>query len=478
MRTRLHLNAGWAWRALLAALCLLAAGAAVAQPSGVAFHNSTGEHRYDRALAASIGIFQRATGVQAGVVLEQRLPPGKTIEAHASELFARMDLGRASGGDAILLLWSHAEQQFKIEVSYSLEGVFPDLLCHQLELAARSHMMAATPYARRDFLAELLVTLRIHYLDWRVTGQVPQAPVVQLPRANALTAHLSGGAGVAERDYRQALQRAGALQAALPADQAARFAAAATARETLQRYLASLGAGVGSPLLGLLSEGSRYYRMERPHDNAYVRRIAAHYQKALPFILWEREDLAVAMFQPGHAVLPVLLQRDAQGRWRVEEAKGPAYFQLAEQGGSALPKYADFPHARAWRETPGAQPLRPLFGGRALAPPAATSEPLALRLAQLQKRAGAADARAADLLALAQLLHFELYWLEAAAPLYEGVLALQPQRDELRWTLVDVYTNTSDVDAQERHLRAIANRNAGDAFAAQYLRWFEQTYPR
>lgn len=478
MRTGLHLSAGQAWRALFAALWLLAAGAAAAQPAGIAFRNSTGEHRYDRALAASTGIFQQATGVQAGVVLEQRLPPGKTIEAHASELFARMGLGRATGGDAILLLWSQAEQQFKIEVSYRLEGVFPDLLCHQMELAARSHMMAATPYARRDFLAELLVTLRIHYLDWRATGRVPPAPVVHLPQANALTAHLSGGAGVTQRDYRLALQRAGALQAALPADQAARFSAAPTARETLQRYLASLGEGTGSPLLGLLSEGSRYYRMERPHSAAYTRRIAAYYQKALPFTLWERADLAVAMFQPGHAVLPVLMRRDAQGLWRIDEAKGPAYFQLAEQGGAARPKYADFAHALAWRETPGAEPLLPLFGGRALAPPAASPEPLALRLAQLQKRAGAAGAKATDLLALAQLLHFELYWLEAAAPLYEGALARQPQRDDLRWTLVDVYTNTSDVDAQERHLRALAMRNAGDAFTAYYLRWFEQTYPR
>ncbi len=470
------MNAHPAWRALWALLCLLVAGAAAAQP--IAFRNSTPEHRYDRALAASVAIFQQATGVQAGLVLEQQLPPGTALEAHATGLFARMGLGRATGGDAILLLWSQAEQQFKIEVSYSLEGVFPDLLCHQLEQAARSHMTAATPYARRDFLTELLVTLRIHYLDWRATGRVPPAPVLQLPRASALTAHLSGGAGVARRDYRLALERAQALQGLLPAEQAARFAAATTARETLQRYLTSLDQGTGSPLLGLLSEGSRYHRMEQPRSAAYTRRIAAYYQKASPFTLWESADLAVAMFQPGHAVLPVLMQRDAQGRWQVDEVRSQAYFQLAEQGGSARAKYADFPHARAWRETPGAPPLQPLFGGRALAPPPASTQPLAPRLAQLQQQAGAAGAQAADLLALAQLLHFDLYWLEAAAPLYEAALAMQPHHDALRWTLVDVYTNTSDVDAQERHLRALAARKPGDAFTSYYLRWFEQTYPR
>ena len=106
------------------------------------------------------------------------------------------------------------------------------------------------------------------------------------------------------------------------------------------------------------------------------------------------------------------------------------------------------------------------------------SRHLAPRLAQLQQQAGAAGAQAADLLALAQLLHFDLYWLEAAAPLYEAALAMQPHHDALRWTLVDVYTNTSDVDAQERHLRALAARNPGDAFTSYYLRWFEQTYPR
>lgn len=478
MRTGLHLNVNRICRALLVVWWLFTAGSTAALSAGIAVSNNTGQHRYDRALKASAVIFQQATGVQVGVVLQAHLPPGKTIEVLASELFTRMGLGRTTGGDAILLLWSQAEQQFKIEVSYSLEGVFPDLLCHQLEQAARSYLLAATPYAQRDFLTELLVTLRIHYLDWRSTGRVPPATAMQVQRANLLTSNLSGGAGVTRRDYREALRRASALAVALTADQAARFAAAPTARETLLRYMASLSEGVGSPLLGLLSEGSRYYRMERPHGGEYARRIAAYYQNAMPFTLWERGSLAVALFRPGYAVLPVLLQRDLQGYWHVDEVKGPAYFQLAEQGGSAQFKYADFSHARAWRETPGAQPVHPLFAGRALSPPKDSPEPLSSRLAKLQARAGSATAKVEDILALAQLLHFDLYWLEAAAPLYESALALQPQRDTLRWTLVDVYTNTSDVDALERHLRALLSRNPHDAFTAYYLGWFEKTYPR
>lgn len=453
------------------------AGVAPATPRP-AFVNTTADHRHDRALAASLGIFQQATGIQAAVVLEQRLPAGRSLEAHAVDLFGRMGLGRATSGQAILLLWAQTEQQFKIEVSYNLEGVLPDLVCHQLEQAARSHLMAATPDARRDFITELLVTLRIHVLQWRASGLVPPAPVLALPRAQSLSSHLSGGAGVARRDYQQALERAAAVQAPPEALQATRFAAAASARETLQRYLASLEEGVGSPQLGLLTEGSRYARMERPRSAAHAQRVAAYYRKALPMRFWEQGDLAVAMFQPGHPVLPVLLQRDAQGLWQVNEARAEAQFQLAEQGGSAVAKFADFPHARAWRETAGVAPLQPLFASRALAPPPLASEPLAQRLAWLQQRARAADAKPADLLALAQALHFDLYWLQAAAPLYEAALAAQATRDDIRWTLVDVYANTSDVDAQERHLRALAASQPGDAFTAYYLRWVEQMYPK
>lgn len=108
------------------------------------------EKRYNGALPASIRIFQQATGIGLATVMKDKLPPGQTIESHAAAFFEEHDLGKGFQDKARLWLWSEAEHQFKIEVSYSLEAAFPDLLCHQLEQSARGNMQASNPYARLD----------------------------------------------------------------------------------------------------------------------------------------------------------------------------------------------------------------------------------------------------------------------------------------------------------------------------------------
>lgn len=449
--------------------------------AGPVFVNETADHRYDRSMLASIGIFQRATGIQLGLVLKQQLPARTSIEAHAAELFQKAGLGRASGANAVLLLWAQAERQFKIEVSYGLEAVFPDLLCQQLEEAARSYMLSPTPYARRDFLTELMVTMREHYLQSRQAAAQREISIPQFDGAYALSSYLSGGAGFVGRDYAGALDKARALQAPLPAGVAQKFAPQKSAEQALRLYLLSLEEGAGFSGLPLLTEGSRYFRMEKPHTAAYSRRVAAYYQKALPYTLWEQGELAVARFQPGQPVLPVFLRKDAQGLWRVDEAKGPAYFQLPEQGGAAVAKYAGFPYAKAWlagNEAGGPHAgFNPLFADRSASP--ALLGPAGLRdhVAALEQRVAANPESFADVLSLAEVLHFEMYWLEAAGALYERALVLKPERNDIRWRLLDVYINTSDVDAQEGIHKALASQSPDDALARHYYNWFKQVYP-
>lgn len=92
-----------------------------------------------------------------------------------------------------------------------------------------------------------------------------------------------------------------------------------------------------------MTEGSRYYRMEKPVAPAYAQRLAQFYDTALPFALWQQGNKAVATFQSGQAVLPVFLHRNTHDRRLVDEPKGQAYFVLPEQGGAVVQKYANFP---------------------------------------------------------------------------------------------------------------------------------------
>jgi hypothetical protein len=440
--------------------------------------NDTPLKRYDRALLASIRIFQQTTGIGLAVVLQDKLPTGQTIESQAAAFFQQHGLGKDFQGKAMLLLWSEAERQFKIEVSYSLEAVFPDLLCHQLEQAARSYMLASNPYARRDFLTELMVTMRLHYLAARAADASSDLTISALTSAYGLSAHLSGGGGIVGRDYASALEQAQALQAAWPVAQAKDFAPQASAADTAALYLRSLREGIGATVLPLLTEGSRYYRMEKPLAPAYAQRLAQFYDQAMPFAIWQQGDQAVASFQPGQPVLPLFLRRNAQGRWLVDEPKGQAYFVLPEQGGAAVQKYANFPYAAAFAPAKGQPATVALYADRS-APPALSDSGSAIKkqVQQLQGRLASQPDDVDATLKLAEVLHFDLYWLEAAAPLYERVLQLAPDRNDIRWRLLDVYTCTSDIDAQQRIYQELARRTPDDSLVAHYYAWFQRMYP-
>ncbi len=157
------------------------------------FINKTADHSHDLALKMSLKIAEQRSGIENALILLDQLPPTDTIEKTAIDLFQRWNIGADRKGRGILYLYSQKENQFKIEVSYELEGVFPDALCRQLEEAARTYFLSEIP---QDFFPELLITMNIHG-----TEGIPQTgddfTVPWYP-----TRFLSGGAGVQSTVYR------------------------------------------------------------------------------------------------------------------------------------------------------------------------------------------------------------------------------------------------------------------------------------
>jgi tetratricopeptide (TPR) repeat protein len=131
-----------------------------------------------------------------------------------------------------------------------------------------------------------------------------------------------------------------------------------------------------------------------------------------------------------------------------------------------------------WQETGYRDVVTPLFADRST-PPALHRLPFDLR-SQLQRAENEIAQHpegAAAYLQAAELLHFEMYWLEAAAPLYEKFVELQPNRDDIRWRLIDVYLNTTDIDGQERQYLKLLERNPHDPLAHHlYYKWFLPMY--
>jgi len=83
--------------------------------------------------------------------------------------------------------------------------------------------------------------------------------ILHIDRAEILTSLNRYAEAVA--DYDEAIRR-------LPAAQLSQFLPAPDADLTVQRYLASLEAGIGDPRLPLLTEGSRIFRAVVPRDEA------------------------------------------------------------------------------------------------------------------------------------------------------------------------------------------------------------------
>ena len=70
---------------------------AVERPRYV-FVNETDEHVHDLAFKMSLKLAEKRSGIENALVFLKRLPPGRTIEQVAVDLFGRWQIGRDRGG--------------------------------------------------------------------------------------------------------------------------------------------------------------------------------------------------------------------------------------------------------------------------------------------------------------------------------------------------------------------------------------------
>jgi hypothetical protein len=104
--------------------------------------NETGRHDFDLAFRMSLKLAEKKSGIENALVLLPALPPGKTIEETAAELFSKLRIGVRRNGRGILYVYSAKENVLKIEVSYALEGDITDLYSHRMEEAAKTYMLS------------------------------------------------------------------------------------------------------------------------------------------------------------------------------------------------------------------------------------------------------------------------------------------------------------------------------------------------
>lgn len=430
--------------------------------------NETGQHDFDLAFTMSLKLAEKKSGIENALVLLASLPPSKSIEETATELFTQLQIGARRNGRGILYLYSAKENLLKIEVSYALEGDIPDIYCRRLEEAAKTYMLSEVP---QDFISELIITTNL-----RGAGGPGSANPLSPPKWVSGD-FLSGGGGALVRGYGKTLADYESAIRRLPAAQLQEFLPAPDADVSVQRYLASLAAGIGDPRLPLLTEGSQLFRAIVPRDEAQQERIAEFFRAAAPYRLIFAGDLALAVPQPDHSNLPVVLRRGTDHLWYVDEAKAWTYFHRFEDNVNFLVKYSDNPFLGTLHALNLPNMDHAIYGQH-VGTPAMLAYPysLAAAIKAQEDKIRAAPRDAANHAALGELYLFEANWLSKAIASYEEAAALAPEDLAYRWRLMDLYLNASQAGKMLVELRYLSEHLPADQQTQEWYRYYRKEY--
>ncbi len=430
--------------------------------------NETERHDFDLAFRMSLKLAEKKSGIENALVLLASLPPSKTIEETATDLFSRLRIGARRNGRGILYLYSARENLLKIEVSYALEGDIPDAYCRRLEEAARTYMLSEVP---QDFISELIITTNLRGMGSRSDAGLQSRP------AWLSDEFLSGGAGALVHGYGKTLADYQKAVGRLPDADLNEYLPSKDADESVRRYLSSLATGIGDPRLPLLTEGSRIFRAVVPRDEAQQKRIFEFFQAAAPHRLIFSGDLGLVIPLQAHSSLPIVLRRGTDGLWYVDEPKAWTYFHRFEDDVNFQVKFSDNPFLGGLRALRVPSTERTIYGDHARTPvPSAYPFSLAAAVQAREDRIREAPGDAANYAALGDLYMFEMNWLTKSIALYEKAEALAPQELEYHWRLADLYLNDSRADKFLEELKFLARRSPADPQAQAWYRFYREQY--
>jgi hypothetical protein len=430
--------------------------------------NETAQHDFDLAFRMSLKLAEKKSGIENALVLLPSLPPSKTIEETAADLFSRLKIGARRNGRGILYLYTVKENELKVEVSYNLEGAVPDAFCHRLEEAAKTYMLSEVP---QDFISELIITTNLQSMNSK------DETAVLSPPSWFGEAFLSGGAGATVVGYRKTLEEYQQAIRQLPDLRFDDFRPSSDPDESVRRYLASLAAGIGDPRLPLLTEGSQIFRAVVPRNEGQQQRIFDFLRAAEPHRLIFVRDLALLVPRPGGSNLPVVLRRGSDRLWYVDEPKSWTYFHRYEDSVDFFVKYDDNLFLPQLRSLGIPNMDRTIYADHVHTPPVPVYPYSLTELVQAwEKRIQETPADAANYAALGDVYLFEMNWITRAIELYEQAAARAPKELAYRWRLMDLYQNASRADKSLAELKFLSEHLPNDRRTRDWYRFYAHIY--
>jgi hypothetical protein len=390
------------------------------KPEGPAYLNNTELKFLDQ-----IGIFELKRGSahvnsELALVLLDRLPENITIEEYAVELFKRWDIGRKVSGRGILYLLVQDPGLLKIETGYALEGVFPDAFINSyqdsVKLFFQNNQLG-------DAISQLILEMIQRVKDPNYTMEV-------FSPAEVDQKFLSGGAGISGKGYAVSRIEKDLNTLNMDSSLLEKYGPARTPEEAVQTYLRSMQDGISSPLLGILTEGSRYMNIEYPRTKSRLQKDAANYERSGPYKIYQNGKFAFVSFAKRFC-RPILLRQDELGYWLVDQTKMWAFIDgwISDEG--ALYYVQTFNNLSPWSfavNLPGNTLMKGLEITRP--EPFPLNKNLQSRLQKLEYEISEKPS-AASYFELADLYFFENYWIKDAIKMVAAGLELDPYNETL-----------------------------------------------
>ncbi len=389
------------------------------------------------------------------VVLLRTIPDTITVENYAAELFNRWKMGHRHNGRGVLFLFVQDQSTLKIEVSYDLEGYYPDGFIGSYQETARTYFNSNQ---FGDFVSTLVNGFVFRYKDRSYQPEFAQAP------ANPSQTYRSGGAGITRSNYFYERERKMQKLPELSEEEKQKYLASTDPKETVDRYLRSVENGVHYPFLDVLKRGSQYMRVEYLKSPEFYRREYREYQKAMPYQLFVIGNYAVARFKDGFRTFPILLQRQPGGKWRIDMTKGWALVDGSLQ--SYEMDRLDHPWSFAFididydvEKEPAPYLIQP-------------DQDLNAEIQRLEQRISQTPRDADAYFELGNLLYWECYWIKSAIDLIEQGLELNPDNEPYRWAAIMMRYRYPLMDGVEAHYVYMLKQDPNNRKALWAYSWF------
>lgn len=422
------------------------------------YYNETSVAEMDQNARIALREVRERTGIEFVTVLLNKIPDNFTVQDYAADLFHEWKIGSKTEGKGVLLLFVEKTHTLKIEVGFELEGVFTDAFCSSFQPTIKCY------YAGRYF-GDVFCNL-ITCMERRVLvgggGESGLKGVALNPELlNSSELFLSGGGGIIDDEYFYEKDAKLSFIRNLSPEKISEFDSDRDIDVVLTRYFKSLKEGINYPFLGVLTEGSQMFRLEYPESDHFYKSRWEDCQKALPYRIKYKGDLAAVRFAKVQS-FPIFLRRTSDGFWKVDATRAWVSSWQRFATNESGPLHRDHPWMFAFSEYGYKKSLCPV--------PELLPGSLSLKdeISRLEMAIKKEPGNASNYYKLADIFYWDCLWIGAAIDLVEKGLELEPENVAYRWLAIFMRYRFPNPEPNGEHLEKLLEIDFEDFSALDY----------